>query len=394
MRKLNKLLVLLIALSPATAYCQQFSHTTKLGPVTESGFYAIAVTPELSSYLDLSLKDLRIVDSKGQPVPYVVQPAFKRLKNDYFRPLPFLENELKDSGSTHLVLQNNTGHHLDALDLVVRNTATSRLARISGSDDRGTWFIVAENVAIPAGEALDKDRFRVRLNFPKSSYRFLRLIIFNGHSDPLNISEAGIAGAGATDNFTPLLSNPAPQVIQADSADGYSYIKVVHPAAYPISALRIRLNSASLYKRTMRIQEGNYAEFEISSVNDFFQVPPMKAREFRLRIYNGDNPALKVGELVTYSEAKNVIAHFNKGEQYTLFMGNPSVNAPAYDLASFTDSIPATLPVVALQQVTANLQPHAEKQYGHVTLWLIIGGVLALLGYFTWNLTREMGKSA
>ncbi|HEX6915892.1 MAG TPA: hypothetical protein VF145_11660 [Chitinophagaceae bacterium] len=391
MRKLSKFLLPVLLLLPSAAYCQHFAFSAKLEEVKETGFYSIQVTPELSSHLNLQLADLRIIDAKGRHVPYILQSGLTRLEKEYFQPLPIIENAQKDSGSTHLVVQNNTGRDLNALTLILRNSATERMARISGSDDGSSWFIIAESLSIPRGESLEKDRFVAKLDFPRSSYRYLRILVFNGKSDPVNILEAGITTPRGTGEYSPMIINPEPFISQVDSADGYTYIKVIQPAAYHVSAVQIRLNGAKLYRRRAMI-ESTGGEFEISSANDFVQVPAFKTKEFTVKIFNGDNPALQVAVFQTFQPARNIISYLERGNEYKVLMENPQAKTPSYDLQSFADSLPSQFNPIGYEAIAASIQPADPKESKRITLWLIIAGVLALLTFFTWNLTHELSK--
>jgi hypothetical protein len=394
MQKLNNLLAILFLLFPAKIFCQEFTHSAKLDKAPSTGFFTIRVTPELSRYLDLSLKDLRILDAEGRQVPYIIQNHFSRFNKDYFRTLPIVENASKDS-ITSLIIENTTGGLLSEIDLIVRNAATKRTVRISGSDDRKNWFIITENIHLQAGEALDNDRFHLRETFPKSSYKFIRFLVNNGNSDPLNIIEAGNSIVFINQGLTPFLNNPNPRIIQKDSADGYSYIKVTQPAPYHVMAVNLRIDGPKLFKRPMNIviDGHSHAEFLMSTGSEpFYHFPAINDREFTIRIHNGDNPPLQISECSTHQEERRIVAYLKGEGDYTLTMGNKNAVAPSYDLQHFKDSIPADPAELSYGQIQENDQHARPKEQKSIYLWLIIVGVLAILSFFTWNLTRELKK--
>ena len=51
---------------------QNFTEKANLQSITTDGFYSISITPQLSSYITVDYKDLRIADDKSQFVPYVI----------------------------------------------------------------------------------------------------------------------------------------------------------------------------------------------------------------------------------------------------------------------------------------------------------------------------------
>ena len=138
MQRVNRLLILLLLLIPVKSICRQFSHSARLESIPASGFYSITITPELGAHLDATLKDLRIVDLKGAPVPYIINTTIPGLAKHSFQPLPIIENSIRDSGRSHLVLENILKQNIDGLALLIRNASVSRTAKISGSAPKNT----------------------------------------------------------------------------------------------------------------------------------------------------------------------------------------------------------------------------------------------------------------
>ena len=394
MQKINKLVILLLLLLPAMAYCQQFSHAAKLDNITADGFYSIQIDPEISANTDASLKDLRIVNSKGNQVPYLLKTILPELKNDDFVSLPITGNSVNDSGQTTLLLDNTQKAYISEIALVVRNASVSRIARLSGSDDGIKWYAIAEGVELRGGQNADKDRFVLNINFTVSSYRYLKLVINNYKNDPLNIIAANYKAIIPWKKPNYQKDNPAVQFFQKDSADGYSYIKVLQQKPYHINEIWVAVDKPKFYNRRLEVQwKTGYAEFMIRPNASAYSFPTFNDTEFRLRIYNGDNPPLKIAAIYTSQDAKYLVTYLEKGDSYELLMGNAQANVPDYDLSSFKDSIPANTPAVKVLNIRANdQQPGKEEKKSNVSLWLIIIAVLAILSFFTWNLTKELKK--
>lgn len=387
-------------LMPVKSFCQQFAYSAKLSNITENRFYSISIQPALSAHLDASLKDLRIINNHGTAVPYIINSTLPALKGHNFQALPITENSVKDSGRSHLVLENTSKQDIDGIALVIRNATVSRMAKISGSDDGKSWFTIIENFNFTGGQFSDSTSFILNLQIPKSNYRFFRIIIDNLKNDPLNIIEAGTYSAAAYSNWlmtsstTNLLSfvNPEPQFFQKDSSDGYSYIRVVQQAPYHINTISIEVKSPRFYRRNMQVIVGNYSYDFLLIASEQYSLPRFAAKEFIIRVFNGDNPPLLISGITTYQEKKQVIAYLEAGQQYSLLMGNASVEAPVYDLEHFRDSIANVYPL-NYEPVQANIQSISNRKSNNdLTLWSIIIGVLALLSFFTWNLTRELKR--
>jgi hypothetical protein len=401
MQKLNKLFFLSFLLMPAISFCQDFSHSAKVDSITESGFYSLAIKPELSAYLDASLKDLRITDKRGRPVPYIINTLLPQLQPERFPFLPILKNSIKDSGRSHLVLENTTKRPVEGLALIIGNASVSRTASISGSNDGETWFTILENFNLTGGEFSDSTRFVLTFWIPKSSYKYFKLLINNLNNDPLNIVAAGSYSPAEFRKWQMLSStsellafnNPSPEFIQTDSADKYSYIRVIQQYPYHIDHIGIHLKNPLYYLRKMQVIIGNRDYDFILNGNGNYTLPRFAAKEFMIKIFNGDNPPRPITEVITSQVKKEVVAYLEAGEEYSLLMGNPKIEAPKYDLEHFRDSISNIKPL-SYQAIQPSIKTIVkEKKGSNTSLWLIIIVVLGVLSFFTWNLTRELKKS-
>lgn len=130
-----------------------------------------------------------------------------------------------------------------------------------------------------------------------------------------------------------------------------------------------------------------------SAERPFYPLPYFNDKEFFIKIYNGDNPPLRLSRLSTSQEIREIISYLAKDESYSLLMGNPKASAPSYDLDNFKDSIPSNVPSLQFSAVQENARSIVDEETeSNIFLWMIIAGVLALLGFFTWNLTKELKK--
>lgn len=391
MRLKNKYLLLIFLVAPSFGW-GQYSHTAQLQKVAATGFYSITITPEMSAHLLTSLNDFRITDESGQQVPYVQQTAQQTTTASYLRKFRIIENSTGDTGTTHLVIENTAGN-INFLLLVIRNAAVSRTAKISGSDNGKTWFAIAENMALQPQPVMEKDRYLFGLSFPTSSYKYLQLAIINGKNDPLNIVDAGELIATTNKKTMAYLENPPFTFKQNDSSDRYSYIKVSQQAPYHINRLSLQFAGPKFYKRQLDLltAHGTY-QFELSSDTILpFYLPTLQDNAFLIKIYNGDNPPLKLTSAQSAQEEKHVVAFLEAGKQYTLLLGDNKAPAPEYDLANFKNSIPANPPsVLATSVMAVDTTPHSNSR--SAILWTIIAAVLLVLGWFTWRLTKEVSN--
>ncbi len=395
MRK-NNIIVLTLVAFCATTNAQSFSVKAKLDAVTATGFYAVNITPQLSSYVAKDFRDLRIADDKGKFVPYILrttQPAFSA--HDYIR-LSIIKNELADSGRSILVIQNTDTRKISMIALMLRNAAVTRTATISGSDDMQSWFTIDEDINFQKEFITDSDKYVQTIHFPTSSYKFLKIVIDNRKNNPLNIIEAGMYIDVEHKQSLSYLTNPASAFTQTDSTDNISYVKTGQHASYHFDRIRLLIKGPHFYKRNVDVitSEG-ISSFELVSGKDaVFDLPDCNDTNFIIKIYNGDNPVLTVDSVLTEQESKQAVAYLEPGKEYYLLMHDSTAVKPVYDLRQFQDSISYNIPalnIISFENINSN-KPTAGETFSSKWIWPAIIIMLIVLGFFTVRLIKEVDK--
>ncbi len=237
------------------------------------------------------------------------------------------------------------------------------------------------------------------------SYHFLKLVINNGKNDPLNIIAAGSydeAKKGTLISYlnVPELFNPDCTYKQKDSADGYSYIAVHCPLPFHIDDIELNVDGPKFFNRDIDIivPYGEDTKFSLSSNRynyPIFRMPVFKAKDWLIKIYNGSNTPLKITKLITSAQMKSIITWLDSGKAYHVEMSNANALAPQYDLQNFKDSIPANISSIqyaSIEPMAAVVVSEDKSIFKKSWLWAVIIAVLAGLLFFTWQLTKEMGK--
>jgi hypothetical protein len=387
--------VLISFLFCASTAAQHFSVKARLDTVTRSGFYSIAVTPQLSSYVETGFSDLRITDDKGKIVPYLLRTASPSFSTQDYAKLPIVKNELADSGRTVLILQNIAQQKISNIALLLRNAAVTRTATISGSDDLTQWFTIDEDIYFQKTFATDSDRYIQTIQFPASSYKYLKIAIDNRKNNPLNIIEAGIYTNVVSAAAQSYINNPAPAFYQTDSSDNNSYLHITQHAPYHIERMRLSIKAPRFFKRDIDVITSNgISSFElISGKEQFFELPSFNDTGFLIKIYNGDNPAVQVESVLTQQENLQMVAYLEGDKNYSLLMHDPAAQKPVYDLKQFQDSIGYTIPALRLTRFEqVNAAQSGQAGISKKWIWPVIIIMLAVLAFFTVRLTREVGK--
>ena len=397
---------LFIAFIFNNSWANDFTHKARVDSVSKTGFYKIALSPEIISASKPDYSDIRIFDSKHAEIPYILvaeQPATERTG---FREYDVIENNyLPELALTRIIVHNSTKSIISTLSLIVRNTEVEKEITLKGSDDQKNWYIIKKNFPV-ASSAYDGETFRMMvLDFPKSNYAFFELTMNEKKKDPLQVMKVGYFDSEVAKGLYTEI--PAPIIKQIDSAKvRKSYISIKFNQTYEISRLKFMLKGPALYLRDCHV--GRYVKshnklvfdeigyFELSSKNQpVWEFNKIKTDELTIIIDNSDNAPLQVISLLGFQLNKYLIANLKNGEVYDLFVGNKKLFSPEYDLKYFSDSISAGIAVIKTSHLLRLGQSSVSEKktiFNKTFLWIVIGIIIVLLAWFSIKLTREMGK--
>jgi len=390
---------------PQLAFTQQFKYGAELNKVDTNGFYEIIITPAISRYLLQDFSDIRIADGSNRWVPHILQQSDVMLVENLFTPFPIVQNTVNDSGKNLLVIENIKKEGINHLKLLLKNTAVSRLALLSGSNNQQDWYIIDDNISINKSNETIKDEYMQEINFPLVKYRYLKLVIDNDRNEPLLISQAGFYTEPSNKKTIVNQVNPAPLFLQKDSIH-YSYILVKQADSYQFDKISIETSGTRYYNRTVQIclQEfdknkipkpgrviGNFKL--ISDSTRSFYLTRTKAPSFYIIIKNGDSPPLKIESIRTTLQNVALVSYLEKGKGYRLLLGDSLASFADYDLQTFKDSIGAKR-ILKYGDVFKNSTKDFSKKSQNKNWWIWPTIILAglVLSFLTYRLTGDMKK--
>lgn len=385
-------------------FAQEFNFTADLDTVRFTGFYSITITPDLSAFIKTDLADIRIADDKKHWVPHILQPGVAASEQDSFKAFPLIHNSITDSGKNLMIVENTNPDGINSLKLILKNSAVSRAAVLSGSNNQLEWYIIDDNLAISRSFETVKDEYVQEINFPLARYRYLKISIDNAHRDPLLITSAGFYASPTYKKSGSNQNNPLPSFTQKDS-NRNSYIEVRQHNNYPFDKVVLYVNGSKFYSRDMSVcypanDKNNIAKpglvmgnFKLAAAMPaVFELPRTKAPVFFIVIKNADNPSLKIEKVITQQQTISLIAYLEQGKKYSLLMGDPNAPLADYDLQIFKDSITNLRPL-NFSGIRAIKKDTAQKAAGK-GLWIWPAIILAALAlsYLTWQLTGDINK--
>ncbi|HEY0731290.1 MAG TPA: hypothetical protein VGD33_02630 [Chitinophagaceae bacterium] len=391
----SKIIVFIVAVIASAVSHAQFRQKSNLASPATAGFYSISPAPAFTKYSKADLSDIRIVDEDNKQVPFIWQPFSQTVNTSSFFEVPILLNRTDTAVTTlQFDLANTDG--TDQLQLTIANTAVMRSASLSGSNDRNNWYIISENLLLASSAKDSTDQFLQTISFPYSKYQYLKLQIYNAKSDPVHIIKAGIHIDSTYTSGLPYHSNPSTSFKQTDTIRE-SILFISNPESHLTERFAFRISGSRFYKRDGYVYDNEnrlLATFQVSSDRaSTVNFTPNKSKQFRVVIENGDNPPLHFDAIRAEQLSRQMIAYLQPGKQYSLLTGDSNVVAASYDLAHFTDSIPANLPVLTHAEVIPNEAVEVRTaSYKDFWIWPFIIIMILLLGYLSFRLVHDMKK--
>jgi hypothetical protein len=379
---------------------QSFAWKAGLEAVPQSGFYRMPLSPDWLWRLKTDLSDVRIHNEKGEAVPFLLQQQLNT-QGKTFLDFQILRNT-SDTAVSTLELDAGNRPGTGRIDLVMNNTAVERFASISGSDDRKQWFIIDERLKLTNAPGNRGGYFVQSLYFPFIRYRYLKLQVRNEGTDPLPVIKAGVYVDTTLRSLPEEYPNPGTTFRQSDSADSYSYVWIHNQLSYPVDKISLQLTGVRFYQREVQIfkvEAGKRMELLTSTElrsdrKPEVWLPSVKSPDLLVRIKNGDNPALKIASVTTFTRQQQLIAYLEKGKEYTLLGGNADASSPQYDITHFRDSIPAILPALTYQSIVENNKTQLAGVEGKQWwVWPAVISMLVCLTIVTLRMVREIKQN-
>lgn len=381
----------------------KFKWQAELPEVKQSGFYNILIDPAVNTHLKEDLSDIRIYNN-GKEVPYILKSE-NASSSTSFHEYTIVENKSTNKW-TQLILQNVSKSRINNISLIIKNSDVKKKARLSGSDDKQNWYIIKDNYNLEAVYS-GQNTFEVKvLDFPLSDYEYYKLDIEDSLSAPIKILKAGYYDTQVEE--AKYISIPAPIISQKDSSNKRSYIKVSFNSPQFIDRLKIEVEGPAYFLRPIRIAkliqdrkltywESLYQDELRSNHDNILLLDHYFTDHFYLIIENNDNQPLTVKSITGFQLTHYLTAKLDQGQKYTLKFGNKDMGYPTYDLEYFRDSIPTSTPIIKAENITnidiQKAQVDKDDFFkSTIWIWVAICIVIALLGYMSYRMLKDMKK--
>ena len=185
-------LTIAVAAQTCLAFDPNEWRNTQAVEVPAKGLVRVNVPVAMLDAAQTGLEDLRIIDSKGNQVPYLIERLLPDPEST-IRPTEF--RSTIENGATHLNLKTGTGAPIIGVSLETPATRFMKAADVEGSNDGTTWSKLAGGDSL---FQLPNGATKLRVSFPEGAWQFLRITIDDLGSPPVPFTGARLHQARTT----------------------------------------------------------------------------------------------------------------------------------------------------------------------------------------------------
>ena len=340
-------LTTLIVAQSGLAFDRNEWRNTQTLEVPTKGLVRVNLPAETLDAAQPGLEDLRIIDSAGNQVPYLIERLLTGAES-MIRPTEF--RSTIENGATHLVLKTGTSAII-GVSLETPATHFMKAADVEGSNDGRSWTKLAGGDSVfqlPNGVA------KLRVSFPEGTWQFLRVTIDELGSPPMPFTGARLHKARTTAPAEPV----AITIKSRDESPGTTRLALdVGAANLIVGSLRIESNEPVFTRavtlavpevRDDGIGERTIADAVIYRVNvngkneAHLEIPlesQIHTRELLVLIRNEDSPPISIDAIRADRRLVRLTFFANQSGQYSLLSGNTQCAAPRYDLSALSGKL-------------------------------------------------------
>ena len=382
-----------------------------------TGFVRLRLPAEVVDRLQPSWSDLRIADSSGRVVPYVLEqePVTARGPASWTagKPAPPV---LLEGDACAVTVDMEKGVRNNRM-LLVTAASEPLPARVEGSDDGQQWSVLLDgDYRIQASETAHGAYHR-QLSLPENSHRWFRLVfapgdvlwsgqrvsaVRVGHEAPL---EQGRLMEVAATRFVPDTDVSTPKLAPGQNAQAWTLgwrnleaVRVRVLVADPYFEREYTMEQSTDGKHWQRLASGTLRRVRIGghTFEDVdVPVPFRTPARLRLVVHDGDNPPLDVQGVEILARTGSLLLDSSDRTGMTLYFGNASAGPVRYDLSrAVRTSDMAGVPELAIGAVTQReaLKAPAGKPWTEQHEALLWAGLAVAIAAMLFVVLRTMAS--
>lgn len=406
-KKTNKIILsslfLLAQVGIMTAYGQQIKAELKgIG----NQYQTIQIPQEFRAIIGNDVSKVRIKDKNGNEIPYILENNQGSYQT--FEPTAF--NRINTDSTETLVIENKGKKKLSHYVLKIGNSTASKSYSIEGSQNGKEWFSLVSAASLSDLQDSEETYVVKSLEFPLNDYAFIRIIINNKKSAPINVLDIGQFKITNLEAHYEKLKR-INYHIEQNKKEKTTTVKITKEGIIPINYISFHIPSPTLFSREAML----YAEEEVTikkrkSITEigmyYFDLQNNVARNIEIpdfaypntifiKLQNKDNQPLQIDSISLYQIPLYIVAQLDQNQSYTLEADN-EWKTPDYDINKLQLNLPKDLPKATISNISAQSKDQEKTENkSNGKLILIIGSIIGaiVVFYFGNSLIKDMKKN-
>lgn len=357
----------LLVVNTWSAKAQHTIWSAELTPVTESGYYNIALAQPLISATQNDYADMRIYNTSAgkTETPFFIRAITPTTEETKLIDYP-IQGITKERGLNRFKIENNTLQNIRDLYVTVNRTELNISAVVRASHDNKTWFNIKPKSPINYYDAKDKTQATLFIQFALGNYKYYEVELHNDSKETLDVLKVNtVISTQVYGQFEEV--NLGKFKATTDQKNRNTVITFPQqPSPLILSKLIFSVDTKMEYHRKATLIDS------IKNASKNFTLTSNQEKTLILNsfpsynaaivINNADNPPLQITDIKGYAIKRYACAYLEAGTTYSLSVGDPSLKKPSYDIIYFKDKIQDDLPTIETVSITkSSLSPAVSK---------------------------------
>lgn len=378
-------------LSTSFGYAQTKIYKASLTPVTESGYYTIALDNRLVGSAKADFSNLRIYkqgEGEAVEVPYFIRAVQPTAKETKIVEYPLIHRVERDS-INRFIIHNPEEKKMADFYVAINKADVAITASVRGSNNKQDWFIVKQKTPIYTYTSSEREEETLFVPIPEGHYLYYEIELINNQTTPLKVNKVyTVVDTKIYGQFSPILLEY--EKSETNLKDKKTRISVI-PQALNNKVNKVVLGVVSprdYYRKAMLRDSVTKVAVPLilsSKQRNEWILEDVLVRNPYIEIENGNNSPLTIQSVQFYALTRFATAYLDANEKYVIEVTSLTKDAPEYDIAYFKHDIPANLPLVQthdFKSLTVVEEETKEEKNTRDQLNKILWGVLIAVGLF------------
>ncbi len=382
-------------------------HIIVPNPAAASEYVTVELDGQVYEHAPTSLNDLRVIDDQGVEVASIVQQMSAETR------VPIstkIINHQIEKGRSIYTVDAGENINYNGLQISTDSRNFSRRVTVEGSNN-GVWAMLRDDGYV-MDFSRDETALSLRINFTSTSFRYLRVTIFDKNEAALAVSAIELFSTEQVTNPLRLLATEIISQTQDAKLRASIITLTFDHLKTPNSQLEVITENTNFHRRVeiescastpenkdlrcTHLSSGNIFDINIDRVNArnlIIDYQEARSRLLRIKIFNYDDQPLKIRGVKISGYPRQLLFKREANRSYKLMYGNEKVSAPQYDLAQLSAYLKTTN-LTKLQLGTETKLAlisevkTSESSRNPIWLWAVIVIAIGFLGTLIYRLAK------